>query len=71
MNPCLKCNRDEDYCHGTGQDEYCQAWQAWKIQVLIWLGEIKRTELLRKQQQRRLLSFLEEVTADDSEVSRL
>jgi len=65
MNPCLKCSRDKDYCHGTGQDEYCAAWQAWKTQVLIWLGESKRAELMRKQQQRRLLSFLEEVTADD------
>ena len=53
MNPCLTCPRDEDYCHGTGQDEYCQAWQSWKTQVLIWLGQIKRDELMRAEREIR------------------
>ena len=53
MNPCLQCSRDEDYCHGTGQDEYCPAWQNWKTQVLIWLGEIKRDEIMRAEAQTR------------------
>ena len=61
MNPCVQCSRDEDYCHGSGQDEHCSPWQAWKTQVLIWLGEAKRAELIREQRLRRMLSFLEEV----------
>ena len=65
MNPCLQCKRDEDYCHSTGQDEYCSPWQAWKIQVLIWLGESKRAELMRKQKLDRMLSFLDKEVSDD------
>ena len=53
MNPCLSCPRDEDYCHGSGQDEYCGAWHTWKTQVLIWLGEIKREEIMRAEAQSR------------------
>lgn len=64
MNPCLKCPRDDDYCHGTGQDEYCESWRAWKTQVLIWLGESKREDLMRKQRLNRMMSFLDEEFPD-------
>ena len=41
-NPCLNCPRDEDYCHETGQDQYCPVWQTYKRQVLLWLIATKK-----------------------------
>jgi len=64
MNPCLSCRRDEDYCHSTGQDEYCESWRLWKHQVLLWLGQIKREQLMRAERE-----IQQEVTNDAQKVS--